>query len=197
MQELIEKSKATIRWIDSKKDGLPIDSDGRTKLSAACFDLVLEHQKSVVLLIEKHLNGSAFALIRLIFDAYIRGLWLYHSASETEIEKYKNEKLKKPFGDLIKDVEKIDGYSSGILSQAKKAGWDAMNSYTHSGFLHLTRRVSEDSIEPIYTDEEKVEAIKFANSCSLMAVIGIASLAKNQELANDVLEHIKQNYPRP
>ena len=45
--------------MDRKIDGLEISSDDRTRLSAACFDVALEHQKAIVLLISEKLIGSA------------------------------------------------------------------------------------------------------------------------------------------
>ena len=63
-------------------------------MSANCFDVSLEYQKAIVLLIENKLIGSAFSLVRLQFEAYIRGLWLIRCATEPEIEKFKQDILK-------------------------------------------------------------------------------------------------------
>ena len=71
----IRKSEALIQWMDQKIDGLEISSEDRTMISAACFDVALEHQKAIVLLIANKLVGSAF-LVRILFEAYIRGLWI-------------------------------------------------------------------------------------------------------------------------
>lgn len=95
IQDNIIKSEALIQWMDQRIDGLEIRSDERTRISAACFDVALEHQKSIVLLIANHLVGSAFSLVRVLFETYIRGLWLERCASETEIEKYKKIDLPK------------------------------------------------------------------------------------------------------
>ena len=57
---------------------------------------------------------------RLIFEAYIRGLWLSQCASEQEIEDYKTDKLEKNFSTLIKENEELDGFKEGVLSTVKK-----------------------------------------------------------------------------
>lgn len=72
---------------------MDIPSDDRTRLAAGCLDIVLEHQKSIVLLIANLLFGSAASLVRLEFEAYIRGVWLLNCASELELEKFKKDKL--------------------------------------------------------------------------------------------------------
>lgn len=132
IQENIKKSEALIQWMDQRIDGLEISSDERTRISAACFDVALEHQKAIVLLIANQLIGTAFSLVRLLFEAYIRGLWSGKCASEQEIEKYKKNRLDKTFATLIQEIEQIEGFQEGVLSKAKAAGWKAMNSYTHT-----------------------------------------------------------------
>ena len=77
IQEEINKSEELIQWLDRQIDGLDISSDERTRLAAGCLDMALEHQKAIVLLVAKSLCGSAFSIARLIFEAYVRGVWLH------------------------------------------------------------------------------------------------------------------------
>ena len=174
IQDNINKSEALIQWMDQRIDGLEISSDERTRISAACFDIALEHQKAIVLLIANQLIGSAFSLERLLFEAYIRGLWLGKCASSQEIEMYKKDQLDKSFSTLIKEIEQIDGFQDGVLSKAKAAGWKAMNSYTHSGFFQSVRRNKPDTIEPNYGEDEILEVLGFANSIGMLSALQIA-----------------------
>lgn len=191
IQEKIDKSEALIQWTDKKIDGLEISSDERTRVSAACLDVALEHQKAIVLLVTKKLYGSAFSLARLIFEAYVRGLWLGTCASELEIENYKKDKLEKTFATLIQEVEQIDGFNEGILSKAKSKSWSSMNSYTHSGFLQSVRRNKTNTIEPNYNTDEIIEILGFANAIGMLSTLQIALLAGNESLAKELLEKSK------
>ena len=188
----ISNSEKLIQWADSKIDGLEVSSDDRPRIAASCFDIALEHQKAIILLIANELSGSAFALIRLLFEAYVRGLWLRHCASDKEINKFKKGKLDKEFGKLIEDIEKIDGYNGGTLSNAKKAGWKVMNSFTHSGFAQIIRRNTESTIEPNYEIEEIEEAINFTNAIGLLSCLEISFLANKEELSIEILEKVKE-----
>lgn len=85
LQEIINKSEELILWLDTQIDGLEIASEERIRLAAGCLDMALEHQKAIMLLVANKLYGSAFSLARLIFEAYVRGVWLQMCASETEI----------------------------------------------------------------------------------------------------------------
>ena len=39
----IQESAKLIQWMDNEKDGLQISSDNKTRISAVCFDMALEH----------------------------------------------------------------------------------------------------------------------------------------------------------
>ena len=188
----ISNSEKLIQWADSKIDGLKVSSDDRPRIVASCLDIALEHQKAIILLIANKLYGSAFALIRLLFEAYVRGLWLNYCANDKEIDKFKKGKLDKKFGTLIEDIEKNNGYNSGTLSKAKKAGWKVMNSFTHSGFSQIIRRNTESTIEPNYEIEEIEEAINFTNAIGLLSCLETSVLAKKEKFSIEILEKIKE-----
>jgi hypothetical protein len=63
-----------------------------------------------------------------------------------------------------------------------------MNSYTHSGYLQVVRRITANSIEPNYSEAEITEALNFANTVGLMSAIEVALLARRYEIANAFLE---------
>ena len=188
----ISNSEKLIQWADSKIDRLEVSSDDRPRIVASCLDIALEHQKAIILLIANKLYGSAFALIRLLFEAYVRGLWLNYCANDKEINKFKKGNMDKEFGKLIEDIEKIDGYNVGTLSRAKKAGWKVMNSFTHSGFIQIIQRNTKSTIEPNYEIEEIEEAINFTNAIGLLSCLEISFLSKKEKLSIEILEKVKE-----
>jgi hypothetical protein len=139
-------------------------------------------------LVSRSLFGSAFALVRLLFEAYIRGIWLHRCASDSELELFKAEKLDKNFATLIEEIERIEGFEVGVLSDTKLKSWKAMNSYTHSGFMQIVRRNTASTIEPNYTEDEILEALNFANAIGLLSALEISHLASSEKLANSILE---------
>lgn len=189
--ELINKSEKLIQWVEKQIYGLEISADERTRIAASCHDVAMEHQKSIVLLASHSLYGSAFALVRLIYEAYIRGVWIHRCASTKEIEKYKKGKIEKVFGDLIAEIESVEGYEIGTLSRVKETSWNNMNSYTHSGFNQIVRRITESSIEPNYHEKEIKQCIYFATLIGLMSALEIALMARNENLSLEILEAIK------
>jgi|SRR3990172_1115412 len=188
----VSRSEADIQWLDKQIDGLEVKADDRSRLAASLLDMAHEHHKAIVLLIVHKLTGSAFALIRLLFESYIRGVWLHRSASQVEIAAFKAEKLDKKFKDLVSAVETLDGFESGVLSDTQKRSWKALNSFTHGGFAQAVRRITEKTIEANYDTDEIIEALRFSRALGFLTAIAVADLAGNVKLANDVLQRAKQ-----
>ena len=184
----IDNSEKLTQWLDEKIDGLEISSDDRYLIAAGCLDMALEHQKSIILLSANHLYGSAAALVRLIFESHVRGVWILYCASDKQIEQFKNDKLDKNFHQLIEEIEKIDAFNVGTLSHVKEKSWAIMNSFTHSGFWQVVRRNKPGEIAPNYTDNEIIDALRTANSFAILAAFTIANMSKDEGLVKEIYE---------
>jgi hypothetical protein len=151
-------------------------TDTKTILLLAYVDIALEHHEAIWLLTERKLNGSAFALVRPVYDAMFRALWINKIATEQQIGRAIDDKLG---FDINKVVEQIkEGYfsdrppeerelSDKILQQLKDA-WGPMCSYTHSGALAIRRRFTNDELKPNYDDAAIVEALNLATLALLL-----------------------------
>jgi|SRR5882724_654107 len=192
--QLLGQSKVLIQWLDEQINGTEFESEVRSQIAVSCLDLTLEHQKSIVVLISQSFYGSAFALVRVIFEAYVRGVWLYRCASDADLELFKDDKLdqKKKIGKLIGDLEKLPGYNRGVLSKAKTEWFNAMCSYTHSGYLAARRRLIEDAVTPNYAEDQITEVLKWANALGIMAAIELAQMADNPRLVQTLLAKFRE-----
>ena len=124
----------TVRWIDVNASGMALPSDERSLIAIGCFDLTLEHQAAIACLHASDLAGSMLALVRILVEALIRGLWLSTCATDLELERFKAGKLDKTFAAMIDQFESTDGFTSTVLSQFKNRAWKALNGFTHTGF---------------------------------------------------------------
>lgn len=192
LTQTIRDSEALIQWLDQRIDGAEIPSDRRSRLAAGCLDMALEHQKAILLLVAHKLYGSAFSLERLLFEAFVRGVWLHGCASEAELDQFERGKLDKTFASLVQETENLEAFDVGVLSQAKAASWKAMNSFTHTGFAQVVRRNTEATIEPNYEEAEVLEAVGFANAMGLLSACAVSLLADDHNLANLVFERALQ-----
>jgi hypothetical protein len=194
VEKEIRESEQLIEWLDRKIDGLAIMSNDRNRVAVGCLDMALEHHKALVLLIANALYGTAAALVRLIFDSYVRGCWLKYCATDSQIENFKTDKLNMKLFQFINDLEKHEAFNGGTLTHVKKTSYDAMNSFTHSGFLQVVRRNTSKSIEPNYSDGELIDALETADSFSILTAIAISDLASNEKLALEVFEKGKKYF---
>ncbi len=190
----VDESKSIAIWLQQKLDGLEIAGDERTRTAAGCFDTVLEHQVAISILLENRLYGSAFALARSVFEGYIRGIWLYKCATDSQVTRFLKGKLDQTFQELIDDIEKLDGYIVGVMSKAKKAGWTTLNGFTHTGSVQVLSRNSDEFIESNYPESDIVAISGFVNATALLAGVEVACLSKTEpeKLAEEFLEKMKE-----
>lgn len=191
IEQLIVHSERLSEWIYEHVDGLDIPSNRRGRFAGACFSIALQHRTAIVLLVRNHTYPAAFALIRVIYDTYIRGIWLFKCASDAELERYKHGRLRKTLDQMIRDIERVEGFDVGVLSDIRSRSWSTMNGFVHSGYEQIARHQTEGTIEPNYDGDEIVEAINFATAIALLSAVAMADLANTPQLAADVLEKIK------
>ena len=145
-----------------------VGNDERQRLLIAYFDICMEHIQSIHLLLNHKMYGSAFALVRPFYETYYRALWMLKFATDEEIEGIQNNKFQFPYmGSKIKELDSI--YSgTDFFEKMKSYSWNAMCDYAHSGTLQLSRRWTEDELEPNYADAEIIEVIKGTRVILLM-----------------------------
>ena len=195
LENNIRQSDILIRWLDRRIDGVYVPANIRSRYSAGCLEVALEHHRSIVLLMANKLYGSALALSRVLFEAYIRGVWLHRCASELDLQSFGDDSFKKPFQQLLSDIEKFDGFEAGLLSDIKQRSWHVMNSFTHTGFRQVVRRQTEATIESTYDDDEVKEVADFSKAISFLCAMEIAVLADKKPLLEELLGKMKETWP--
>jgi hypothetical protein len=70
--------------------------------------IAIQHHKAIWLLKEAALYGSAFALVRPVFDAWLRALWINAIATPEQIEQATHDKLRFPSVDkMLADIRPV------------------------------------------------------------------------------------------
>jgi hypothetical protein len=180
---------------------------GNTKsiVLMAYVDIALEHHEAIWLLTEAKLYGSAFALLRPLFDVMQRGYWINKCASPEQIEATLHDEFKLPStGKILADIKRDylapvqPGSSDVTPKQADqfirmlKDVWKAMCSYTHSGSLQLHRRFKDDRIRPDYSEGDIAQALRLAMTpLFLLLNMFFVSMGKSEE-AKEVRTMLQQ-----
>ena len=130
--------------------------------------IVVEHHTAIHLLIQNNLYGSAFALVRAIYEPLYHAQWVNACATEEQIKKI--IKGKDVFPKMYKIVKDIDSaYGTGDFWQMiKRNSWSAMNDYTHTGIRQIGRRFKNDEVLPDYDSSEIIEVLNSTNMALLL-----------------------------
>jgi hypothetical protein len=159
----------------------------RSHLSGACLHASIEHGFAILVLVDEDLCGSALALIRLQFEAYIRGLWLAQCASDSELDKAGRDKFP-PIEGMIASLEKPGLIDGAFLSTIKGGAWKPLNSLTHTGYQQIGPRLSKDGIGSFFDDAQIRAALNWAEALTILCAVAFAGLAKDDQLALAALE---------
>jgi len=198
IKQRVDQSEDLIHWIDRFLEGLSVPANDRAIIAAACQDIALEHHKAIVLSTRYLFHASAFGLVRLQFEAYVRGAWLRHCASDEEVARFKDrDKLDHNFGELVTALEGQEAFNVGVLSRIKAQSWKEMNSFTHTGLLQVVRRITSTKVEAMYPEEEVIGTLDFADSVALWSALAIVDvvlgdLEEKEKLAMQLLERMEQ-----
>ena len=181
-----------ISWIDENTSGLTFPADERSMLAAGCFDIALEHQAAIALLFSSGLYGSMLSLLRILTESLVRGLWLLHCATGTELSRFKNGRVDKNFGELVTEVEAKIGATTGTLSNLQTNAWKAMNGFTHTGFIQVSRRHGEGTVGANYPELEIKQALSIAGALGLVAAGQLAGMSNRPELLEAATQRGKE-----
>lgn len=146
------------------------DSNERHMLFVGFFRTALSHFAAINLLIEKKLYGSAFALIRVLFETTIRGLYSYLIFDDVKISSmYRSDNW--DTDDFFRSklsvmCEELDTHlNKDILKDIKDRVYERMCDYTHTGATQIARNFNEENelIEPNFDDELIIDTLEGSN----------------------------------
>ncbi|EHN68040.1 DUF6988 family protein [Aliivibrio fischeri] len=148
--------------------------------SVLCVSAI-DHCEASIELIKLKRISSSFALIRVAYEAFIRGSWLINCATAEQAERFinhgeiKNGSKNIYTRDLVKMIDdKVE--FNGLLTNKHDEYWTILNSFTHSGEVPLAYGFDGSSVKSCYTEEqidEMVHVVTFVSTFSFMALLDI------------------------
>ncbi|MGA9340839.1 MAG: hypothetical protein WBV61_00710 [Rhodanobacteraceae bacterium] len=195
LKEEISAAIEQEEWITVRSNAVMIPTHPRHQMMGGLFYQVLEHAVAVrVLLGLPHpLHGSAAALMRPIFEMYVRGLWIRDCATDAQFEQVSSKDDERwPVG-IEKMTEAVDekiGFNRWLTDLQKKY-WDAFCSYAHGGLRLIARNNSSEAIESRVTEEESIEILRFVVLISLFATSIWCDIAGDADGAKEAASRAK------
>lgn len=189
-----------VRWMEvctKLIDGLEIGRSINNRVAASLLHLSIEHQKAICVLVGVgNVTGSAFALVRPEFEAYIRGVWFNRCASEKQVNSFVAGNDPAPLNEQIRSIEKTQGFTHGALMMQKKQLWKHLNDYTHGGASQVKARNRENEIVSNYHKDHVNWLLNKSADISFLSCLEMAGVGKNHQLADNLLNAYREIYPK-
>src|SRR5262245_57127260 len=152
-------------------------ADTKTVMVVGYVDLAFEYHKAIWLLKDGQLYGAAFVLVRPVFDAWLRALWINAIVTAEEIEQASHDKLRfPPVDQMLADIKRV--YFGHAEQDAEFAAlvdkffefltplWRVLSGYTHPGARQLARRFTGAQVS--YTNAEIAQALNLSTMALML-----------------------------
>ncbi len=190
----LQRSQELALGIASTMQGRKAPDGLRGSVAAGSFDAVCEHHRAINILMEQRFVGSAFALLRPMFDGCIVGLWATYIASDELLERFGDGRFTPEPHKVIKQLKRHDdGSYTDTLHRIYDQAWKPLCSYTHGGRLQVSRRNAADFVGPNYTDDEVREVLTFSNAMAIIAAMEIPSLTSDQAFTDEMMKVVRKH----
>lgn len=175
-------------------DGVTFTTSDRARVSVSLHHLCIEHHTGIHTLVDQGVYGSAFALFRPQFEAYVRGAWYHFCASEIQVNKFLKGNDPPKINIQIAGLEAKGGFDAGSLSRMKAQVWNSLNDFTHGGATQVKARNTRDEVVQSYKPEHVFGLVTSSATLALLAGVGIAAVTDNDTLAVNLRNEYRSVY---
>jgi hypothetical protein len=175
-------------------DGVTFIASDRARVSVSLHHLCIEHHTGIHTLVNQGIYGSAFALFRPQFEAYVRGAWYHFCASEALVNKFLKGNDPPPINIQIANLEAKGGFDAGSLSRMKTKVWNNLNDFTHGGATQVKARNTRDEVIQSYKPEHVVGLVTSSATLALLSGVGIAAVIDDDALAVSLRDEYQSVY---
>jgi hypothetical protein len=174
IETALEYNKGALAAVWSHLSEATVPSSPRFDLVWAYVLIALKHHEGIFTLVGQNLMAPAFALLRLQIETAYRGLWVNLIATDEQVNAIREHDAEPfpRFRQMAADLDTSYGAGGWLLSFADH--WAALNGYTHSGLLQLSRQFRDDGkVGPNYSDEMVMELLVTSGTASIGCIVPI------------------------
>ena len=158
---------------DKKNIAIPVASE--------LLIMTIEHAKSIRLLLSKKHYASAAALRRVIFETYMRAMWVLNYANSTEIKRFvERGEISKDFKTLIKEVEKSHKLPTFFSKIREKLWYDLLCGFSHNAAIQFEKNTDGSIVRHYYDEKDINEIVEFVGMVTFFAFESVLDLANNK-----------------
>lgn len=139
------------------------------------------------------IHGSALAMLRPMFEAYVRGRWLLYAAADAAVDDAGRDKFPRDFGLLLRDLQTVDTALGPFLAKMKEANWSALCSFTHTGYLQIGARLTPAGLGYDHPERDLVQALGWADFVATLVVGDFANLAGQAAIVSEANRRLEES----
>ena len=187
LDSLIDKSLALYTAIGEILSDAGIYDLDRAEACYRLCSLSFEHGSSVLLLAAHKNNTSSASMVRLQFEALVRGMWVWYAATDLAVNKLlaplsseaiQAAKNLPSINDMLKAIAKSENtppMAAVMLEDFRQQLLAELNSFVHAGIFPI--KLHELGGTPAVT----AKVIKHSNAMMTMAGMMLANLSGDEE----------------
>lgn len=177
-QQSLANARQEASTLGSRLHSKLLKSDMRSRVALSCFAIAQQHHSAIIVLLShpQPLHSSAFSLLRPLAEATFRGFWIARCASDEKISNILTGNKKQIdtatiVGELLSAVNQSDKHTSFY-----QRVWPSLSTYTHSYEESLFPWLSDENIEPCFTEEHLLSLLTRCHLTAQLIEMGVLSL---------------------
>jgi len=175
----LDEAQEEANQIAQSLHGMELRGDPRSRVALACFAIAQQHHAAILILLANKppLQATAFALLRPLMEAALRGEWISHCATDEQVKSFamggkKQLDMSSLIGALGKKLN--DPKAHDVLYQKT---WPVVSAYTHTYEHQVQHWLSIDEVSPTYTPEQLTWLLSNASPCLKLCAASIRRLS--------------------
>lgn len=188
---ILDKSRQWVGALSTFIDGMTIHDSPSISLSAPLCYLSIRHFSAIVMLCEHNLYGSALSLLRAQHETYIRSVWLYHCATESELQAILGNKHFPHINEMLNALSNNRDFYNLKPDNDDAIMWKLMNDFTHGGVSQIGMHSHEGTIGENVTPEHIFCLLEKSSPLGLMAGVFMMSISNDVIICNKLIESYK------
>ena len=188
LSQSLERAKQFGIWLHERTNDRERPGGVRNRTAESIFQQSLDISDGIIVLLEHHLPGAAWALARPLFESYVRGSWLLKFATDDQIEQFNNDRGPS-MDQLLRAIDNDPTTGGAWIHETERKNRRSFNNLTHGGSEHVSRRNTQDAVEPNYPESELEALVNFGIEVRILIGTELLSLMNDeigiQQLCNE------------
>ncbi len=152
----LDEAQAEANQIARSLQGIKLRGDFRSRVAFACFAIAQQHHAAILILLANSppLHATAFALLRLLMEATLRGEWISHCATDEQVKCFASgDKNQLDMSSLVRALEKQLG-DLKVHEVLYKNNWSVLSAYTHTYEHQILHWLNDNDVSSDYSPEQ-------------------------------------------